>query len=219
LFKSEINSFIEEYSDLDDLLEKIQFGDTTGDKEYPELSPGIIARLTKKLGVEQLKLYRNSKASFFHKAFVTLRKPGVSDGEPDQLVKEVLLSKTELHNLINPFVKFRKKYLCRLHPRTIKEIWQEFMRSIAGEFDSTATIKLLYEQQYGISLRTKHPLLALEYRQIESSSYCKDDEQLNQLETTLCNLSINLQKIYRNESNYFKKFGMDYIWVNVADLP
>jgi len=242
---NEVIKFSNDFFDTENLLSCIQLGNFSLITSYPELTPGIIERIAKNIGMaklkrqkknqlnsvskltekakeigyEQLKEYRQANVSFFQKASVMFRKPSSLNTDPDQFTKEILFSKDELEKLKYPFEQFRDKYLCKLQSKNIKKIWELFLSSTLNEIDFESSFALLYEQQFGISLRTKHPLLSISYSQIESGLNSLSDDEIFQLENILCDIANKLNKIYANESNYFKKFGIEYIWVNIANLP
>ena len=176
------------------------------------------------LGKNELKTYLNKKVNFFTKAYVMLKRKGEYKDDPDQLIKTVLFQKKDLEDLRHPLSLFKEKWDCLIHPENIKTIWRQFVLAILGEninskeVDISHSIKELYEQQFGLSLRNSHPLLRIKYADIESGNI-PGEENIDKLAAHLCKVHETLNDIYYNVENYFEIFGKKFIWIPASSLP
>ncbi|KPA15763.1 conserved hypothetical protein, secreted [Candidatus Magnetomorum sp. HK-1] len=177
-----------------------------------------------KLGINELNEYLNEAPEFFTDAYVMYRRPGKTyKNDPDQFEKMVLFQKKEIEKLLFPLSFLEDNYQCQIHPENIKTIWIEFLKGIIGVTDSkyvdkSKSMKELYEKQYGISLRSKHPLLSISYKEICQNLTNYESETLDQLGVYLCECQDKLKNIYHN-SKYFSMFGQKYLWVEASILP
>jgi len=143
------------------------------------------------------------------------------------LTKKIFFQKKELERLIYPLDRFKHKYSCQINLKNLKILWTEFLLAILGEdpsFMEKDTIRkndsasLLYEQQFGISLRNSHPLLKMKFSDIIHGKFL-NSKDIEELETYLCKAYTKLKKIYDDENSYYRIFGNEYIWVDASVLP
>ena len=178
------------------------------------------------IGKEELKVYLEQNVNFITKAYVYFRRPGKQyEKDPDQFIKTILFRKNELERLLRPLSVFYKQYQCNIHPDNLRYIWKETMLAILGEhsssyeqIDKTQSIKTLYEQQFGLSLRNSHPLLKIKYKDIETGNLPLNIN-FDELANYLCTINDKLKKIYFSDDNYFRIFGNKYIWIESSYLP
>jgi len=205
---------------LTELIHKL--GENLAKEKYPgqtQTNEMII-----KLGISELNKYLNKAPEFFTDAYVMYKRPGKAfEHDPDQFEKMILFQKKTVEKLLFPLSFLEDNYQCQVHPENIKTIWTEFLKGIIGVNDSkyideSKSMKQLYEKQYGISLRSKHPLLKIAYKQITQNLSGYDSQALDALGNYLCECQNKLKKIYHN-GQYFSMFGQKYIWVNASILP
>lgn len=206
---------------LTDLIHKL--GSNLAKEKYPgkkTYSEDVII----KLGISELNDYLDDAPEFFTDAYVMYKRPGHSyKNDPPQFEKMVLFQKKEIEKLLFPLSFLEDNYQCQIHPENIKTIWTEFLKAIIGVtepeyIDKSKSMKELYEKQYGISLRSQHPLLRIPYKQITQNLTGYKSETLDQLGNYLCECQNNLKHIY-HDGKYFSMFGQKYIWVESAILP
>jgi len=169
--------------------------------------------------------YLDQEASFFTNAYVLQKIPDTNS--PDQFKKMVLLQKNELEDLIAPLDIFVHQYNKQIYRDNIKQIWVSMMKSIIGqgtmqplsnEFYSFS-MKELYKQQNGISMRNNHRLLHIPYKDIESGRLPDNIlSNIDQLEKDLSNSYAQMKRIYDNPSNFFTVFNKQYIWIEASKL-
>ena len=81
------------------------------------------------------------------------------------------------------------------------------------------TMKELYKQQYGISLRNDHKLLNIPYKDIESGRLPDNVlSDIDQLEQSLFDSYQQMKKRYDNTGNFFKVYNKQYIWIEASKL-
>jgi len=199
-----------------------------GPKRMKQINnPNAQKEIIQILGKKELETYLKDEVNFFTKSYVYLRRPGKQyESDPDQLVKTILFQKKELEKLLWPLREFNEKWNCQIHPENIKSIWRGFMLAILGErsdspegtLDKSESVKTLYEQQFGLSLRNEHPLLQVTYADIEKGNI-QEKVNLDDLATYLCDIQKELQRIYFNDNSYFSIFGNKFIWIDASQLP
>ncbi|KPA19201.1 conserved hypothetical protein, secreted [Candidatus Magnetomorum sp. HK-1] len=208
---------------LKDLIQKL--GINIAIEKYPDKKQ--TPELIKSLGINELNKYLNESPEFFTDAYVMYRRPGDSyQNDPDQFEKMILFQKKEIENLLRPLHHLRSKFHCQIHPENIETIWKEFMEALIGnqfshemgQLDQSKSFKDLYEKQYGISLRSTHPLLKISFQQISQNLSGFKSGTLEKLGSYLCDCHVNLKKLYHN-GEYFSMFGQKYIWVKASMLP
>jgi len=169
--------------------------------------------------------YLDQEASFFTNAYVMQKIPDTNS--PDQFKKMVLLQKNELEDLLAPLDIFIHQYSKQIHRDNIKQIWVSMMKSIIGQASSiplsmkhySMTMKELYKQQYGISLRNDHKLLNIPYKDIESGRLPDNVlSDIDQLEQSLFDSYQQMKKRYDNTGNFFKVYNKQYIWIEASKL-
>lgn len=208
---------------LKDLIEKL--GTNLAKERYP--SQPHNRELINRLGIHELNEYLGESPEFFTDAYVMFRKTGrIFNKDPDQFEKMVLFQKKEIENLLLPLHHLKSKFQCQIHPENINTIWKEFLQTLIGNtfsdgivpLDQSKSFKELYEKQYGISLRSMHPLLKISYKQISQSLSGFKSQTLENLGVYLCECHKKLKNIYHN-GQYFSMFGQKYIWVKASFLP
>jgi len=180
---------------------------------------------SKALGKKVLNQYFEEGAKFYTNAYVIQNIPDTNS--PDQFKKMILLQKNELEELIAPLDIFIHQYNRLIHRDNIKQIWVSMMKSIIGQASSmplsmkhySMTMKELYKQQYGISMRNDHKLLNIPYKDIESGRLPDNIlSNIDQLAKDLSNSYEQMKKIYDNPGNFFKVFNNKYIWIEASKL-
>jgi hypothetical protein len=205
---------------LTDLIHKL--GSNLAKEKYPKKAHS--EDLIIKLGISELNEYLDEAPEFFTDAYVMYKRPGESyKNDPPQFEKMVLFQKKEVENLLSPLSFLKDNYQCQLHPQNIKTIWTEFLQALIGVIESnfidqSKSTQELYEKQYGISLRSQHPLLKIPYKQIAQNQIDIGASVLDQLGNYLCESHDKLKNLYHN-GKYFSMFGQKYIWVESAILP
>jgi len=205
---------------LTELIHKL--GSNLAKEKYPGKAHS--EDLIRKLGISELNEYLNKAPEFFTDAYVMYKRPGETyNNDPPQFEKMVLFQKKEVENLLAPLSFLKENYQCQLHPQNIKTIWTEFLKALIGVIDpdfidQSKSTQELYEKQYGISLRSQHPLLKVPYKQIAQNQLDFESSILDQLGNYLCESHDKLKDLYHN-GKYFSMFGQKYIWVESAILP
>ena len=176
-------------------------------------------------GSKVVNKYLEKRASFFTNAYVMQKIPNTNS--PDQFKKMVLLQKNELEDLLAPLDIFVNQYNKQIYRDNIKQIWVSMMKSIIGqgtmqplsnEFYSIS-MKELYKQQNGISMRNNHRLLYIPYKDIESGRLPDNIlSNIDQLEKDLSDSYEQMKRLYDNPSNFFKVFNKQYIWIEASKL-
>jgi len=205
---------------LTDLIHKL--GSNLAREKYPNKhhSQDMII----KLGIGELNEYLDDAPEFFTDAFVMYKRPGEAyKNHPPQFEKMVLFQRKEIEKLLFPLSFLKEKYQCQIHGHNIKSIWTEFLKALIGvhesiKIDRSKSTRELYEKQYGISLRSQHPLLKIPYKQIAQNLINMESSVLEQLGNYLCLCHDKLKNIYHN-GQFFSMFGQKYIWVESAILP
>jgi len=228
-----VNSLIEEigqdlYSKRKNSITQAKILEYIGATRMKRINdPQAKKEIIQEIGRKELETYLKGKVNFFTKAYVYVKRPGKQcEKDPDQLIKTILFEKKEFEKLRRPLEEFKEKWHCQIHPENLKKTWQEFMLAILGEhvdshegrIDKSQSIKTLYEKQFGLSLRSSHPLLQMEYADIEKGNF-KEDLNLEKLAKDLCEFQEELNQIYFNEDLYFSIFGENYIWIDALKLP
>jgi len=200
-----------------------------------------------KKGGELLKSYQKSPAYFYTTCYVAQKHPDYhkkkkvnanakSQPQP-QLNKVLLFRKTELYDLYMIFegIKSLNFYF---NEQTIKTIYATLLRVTIGQPQTSFDIdkqyflgkslkeysfRSLIEKQYGIILRSEHPLLSIEYQHIESNlenySDSEKKELFDKLRPYFEKVHSELHRNYHDSNIYFKHFGVEYAWINSSILP
>jgi len=179
----------------------------------------------RKKGKEILNKYLAENARFYTNAYVMSTIPGTNSS--DQFKKMVLLQKNELENLIYPLDIFVNKFMKQIDKNNIKQIWISMMQAIIGQGSTwplsmeyySMSLKELYKQQHGISMRNDHKLLQIPYKDIESG-YMSDIDQsdIDQLAKDLYNSYKQMKNIYDDQNSFFSVFNKQYIWIEASKL-
>jgi len=200
-----------------------------GKEKYYKMhkDPNIKKEVIKLIGKDQLKKYLQSDVHFFTKSYVMFNRPGKKyEKDPDQFIKKLLLQKSTLDKIISPIYLFKKKWLCVIRKDSIKKTWKDFLKSTLGEdvglgedekIDKSKSYEAMYEQQFGISLRSQNPILKMTLSEIEQGS-C-NNKNIKELGDYLCNIADKLIEFSKDDDNYFHIFGIPYIWIDASLLP
>jgi len=174
-----------------------------------------------KLGISIFRDFQSNKANFYKDAYVMFKDP---ESKEDLFRKVILLEKTELEKIKFPLFMFSQKYKGVINRLNIREVWETLLEAILGEgrcadkYSKNKSFKDIYEQQFGISLRSKHPLLNIPYENINSGLFQYKQEDYNKLSRILIEQYEHIDKILSDLNNFTIIAYRYYIWLKVSDL-